>query len=299
MSCSVVWDGLSAYGTASMASFWVALEQPGPWGRDALNESRLDPVIGAALTEETTSAGGRALLMRAPGRTEDDGFQSRRVFVAGGLATSPWLLEGVVLTPSLILGLPWDALAAGDRDAVLAACPWLRPADAPVLLVCANSRRDVCCALRGRPVALDVATRYPGQVWECSHTGGHRFAPTGLVLPAGQMLARLTPGLADEILDAAASGLLATGALGERHDRGRTHLPASWQAAESWVRAEASIVEPGALYCEPDPESHQVVVHHTDGRTWTLRVIKTTGEPLPESCGKAAVPSHTWRVELA
>lgn len=280
-----------------MASFWVALEQPGPWGRDALNESRLDPAIGAALTDETTAAGGRAVLIRAPGRTEDDSAQSGRVFVAGGLATSPWLLEGAMSTPSLILALPWDALAAGDQDAVLAACPWLRPTEAPVLLVCANSRRDVCCALRGRPVALDVVRRHPGRVWECSHTGGHRFAPTGLVLPVGQMLARLTPDLADEVLDAAASGLLAVGALGERHDRGRTHLSPAWQAAESWVRAEASIVEPGVLYCEPDPESHLVVRHHVDGRTWSLLVTRTTGEPLPDSCGKAPVPSLTWDVE--
>ena len=30
--------------------------------------------------------------------------------------------------------ISWDALAAGDADAVLAACPWLRPAAAPALL---------------------------------------------------------------------------------------------------------------------------------------------------------------------
>lgn len=296
-ACSLAWDGLSAYGTATPASFWVALEQPGPWGRDAITESQLSPTLGRELADEAAQAGGRLVLIRAPGHhaaTNEGG--PRRVLVAGGLATAPWLAEGVVLRPDALASLPWDALAAGDADAVLAACPWLRPAAAPALLVCTNSKRDVCCALRGRPIALDVAGRFPGRVWECSHTGGHRFAPTGLVLPLGQLLARLTPGLATQVLDAAATGRLAQAALGERHDRGRSHLPPSWQAAESWVRAAASVTEPGALWCEPDPDEHTVVVRHTDGRAWTLRVRPQTGEPLPESCAKEPVPANTWLV---
>ncbi|WP_232549012.1 sucrase ferredoxin [Propioniciclava soli] len=297
-ACSIAWEGLPAFGTATVAQFWVALEQPGPWGREALTESHLDPALGRAVGDEAAAAGGRVLLMRAPGHhAVEEGFASRRVFVAGGLAGDPWLLEGVALAPDAVLRLPWDDLAVGDRDAVLAACPWLRPARHPVLLVCTNSKRDVCCALRGRPVVQDVTARYPGQVWECSHTGGHRFAPTGVVLPLGQLLARLTPGLAAQVLDAAASGQLAAAALTPAHDRGRSHLPPAWQAAESWVRAEAGITDPAALWCEPDPEEHTVVVRHVDGRGWAVRVRPREGGPLPDSCGKAPKPSAWFAVE--
>lgn len=287
-ACSAAWQGLSAFGTASAAGFWVALEQPGPWGRDALVASHLDAGVGHALAEGAAAAGGRALLIRAVGHHAATwGHGSRRVYVAGGLATAPWLLEGVVLTADAVLGLPWGDIAAGDADAVLAACGWLRRAEHPVLFVCTNAKRDVCCALRGRPVAADAAARHPGRVWECSHTGGHRFAPTGIVLPLGQMLARLTPELAGRVLTAAASGRFAPESLDELHDRGRSHLPPPSQAADSWVRAAEGIVEPDVLRCEPDPDRHTVTVRHADGRCWVLEVTPGETPPLPDSCGKA------------
>ena len=293
-ACSVLWDELPAWGTATQARFWVAIEQSGPWGRDALTESHLDPDLGARLAAASAEAGGRVLLIRAPGHHADAAFQSRRVFVAGGLDGTPWLLTGVALDPGALEDLPWAELASGGPDAALAACPWLQPSDDPVLLVCANSKRDVCCALRGRPVALAVASERPGQVWECSHTGGHRFAPTGIVLPLGQMLARLTPRLASQVLDAAASGHFAIVTLDERHDRGVSHVTARTSAALSWVRATEGETDPTALVALDGVDT--VTVQHVDGRAWELVPELQRGAPLPESCGKEPVPTSTWRV---
>ena len=105
MECSTGWDGLSSYGSAATASFWVAIEQPGPWGRDALTESHLDPDLGAGLAAESSAAGGRVLLIRRAG-PHADRFQSRRVFVAGGLAGGGWLLSGAVLNPAVTAASP-------------------------------------------------------------------------------------------------------------------------------------------------------------------------------------------------
>ena len=58
-SCSAGWAGRSAFGTAPEASFWVALEQPGPWGRDAFTESHLDAGLGEQLASTATAHGGR------------------------------------------------------------------------------------------------------------------------------------------------------------------------------------------------------------------------------------------------
>jgi len=293
--CSDAWDDLPAWGSATQASFWVALEQPGPWGRDALTESHLDPALGARLAASSTAAGGKVLLIRTPGHHADR-YQSRRVFLAGGLAAAPWLVAGAALTPGALEGLPWDTLAEPDPGPLLAACPWLRPASRPVLLVCANSRRDVCCALKGRPVAVEASAQRPGQVWECSHTGGHRFAPTGILLPSGQMLARLTSGLALEALDAAASGRLATGTLGSRHDRGRSHLPQAVAAAESWVRSELRETRPGGLAAVATDDPSRVRVTHEDGRVGIGEVEGAAAPDRPESCGKGPVPARVYRV---
>ena len=70
--------------------------------------------------------------------------------------------------------------------AAVASLPALAPAP-PQLLVCTNGTRDTCCARLGRPVAAAAARRFPDQVWEVTHTSGHRFAPTTVLLPSGAL----------------------------------------------------------------------------------------------------------------
>jgi hypothetical protein len=50
------------------------------------------------------------------------------------------------------------------------------------VLVCGHGSRDRCCGSLGTSLALGSAAAGIG-VRRTSHTGGHRFAPTGLVLP--------------------------------------------------------------------------------------------------------------------
>jgi hypothetical protein len=238
-ACSVLGDGLgeSAYGTASMAVGWVALEQPGPWGRDAATQSHLDPGLGGALSGRLKQGGGRLVLVRRTGQHADDHHdRPRTVFVASVAAGRTWLLSGALDDPATLDKLDVDAVARGDQDAVLASLPGLSRTERPIFLLCTNGRRDVCCAVRGRPVAYAADAARPGQVWETSHTGGHRFAPTGVLLPTGGTFARLRADDVVDALDAAARQQVPAGLLGPRHDRGRSALTAVQQAAESAVR---------------------------------------------------------------
>ncbi|MEL6491250.1 MAG: sucrase ferredoxin [Cyanobacteria bacterium J06555_13] len=66
------------------------------------------------------------------------------------------------------------------------------------LLVCTHGMRDKCCARFGQPFFRE-ATRSAKQgnlpntrVWQVSHIGGHRFAPTAISLPDGRYYGRLT-----------------------------------------------------------------------------------------------------------
>ena len=56
------------YGTASVVRGWVLLEQAGPWGMEAVTESRLDPDLARALHRAAEAAHLRLLLIRRPGR---------------------------------------------------------------------------------------------------------------------------------------------------------------------------------------------------------------------------------------
>jgi hypothetical protein len=60
------------------------------------------------------------------------------------------------------------------------------------VLVCTHGRRDACCGTLGTRLALELRGLGAGvRVWRTSHTGGHRFAPTALLLPEGTMWAYL------------------------------------------------------------------------------------------------------------
>jgi hypothetical protein len=304
-ACSVISDdaGASVLGTAPAAAFWVALEQNGPWGTRAATESGLDPEVGIGLERACKEAGGRFILIRRPGPHPGGHIgRPQRVYLAGGPAEHPWMLQESLDDPSRLLRLPWAALREGDLTAVQDSVPGLEISPAPVLLVCTNSRRDICCALRGRPVALECSAQRPGRVWECSHTGGHRFAPTGVLLPHGQAFARLSGTSAVAAVDAGARDEVPMELLGTAYDRGRSHLSPPAQAAESIVRQQ--IQEPSLLALsttatpQPGRESAwQCRVSHRDGRAWDVLAVRGSGgEDRPESCGKAPVPSWQWSV---
>jgi hypothetical protein len=307
-ACSVGFDraGLSAYGTAARAMFFVAVEQPGPWGRDAATESHLPAEVGRTLSQACSSRGGRLSLLRRAGRHPDDPHEPGHTTYFAWAGEDPWLLVARVGDPRALLDVDLDALARGDRDGVRATLPGLEPS-APVLLVCTNGRRDVCCAVRGRPVALDAAAVSPGRVWEASHTGGHRFAPTGVLLPHGATFARLDTELSTEVLTAADRGELPRRSLGPAHDRGRSPLGGAEQAAESHVRlvvGETSLTALSAVAREETvttagSTTTVVAVTHRDGREWLVDCERRSGPTeLPESCGKAAVAASAWETHV-
>ncbi len=86
--------------------------------------------------------------------------------------------------------------AAGGSEGV--------PAPPTDLLVCTHGRRDVCCGSAGTDLALRLAAAGAPAgttLWRTSHTGGHRFAPTVIVLPQATGWAFMDPTLVGQVLD--------------------------------------------------------------------------------------------------
>ena len=178
-------------GSAPQARRWLLLEHPGPWRIDAIAGSGIDPGVLSTLAKRAGAA-TRILLIRRPGRID------RR-------AARRWILTG--LDRATVTG-GWqddqDLLAAAD--ALITASPAPLEPPEPLILVCAHGVHDVCCALRGRPVALELASRWPEQVWECSHIGGDRFAPNVVLLPDGFYYGNLDPVSARDTVEAHLAG---------------------------------------------------------------------------------------------
>ena len=203
--------GDAMLGTAFAASRVLLVEQPGPWGRSGLTQSRFDGAVAATLVARAQAAGMRVQAIRRPGRTAGDAV--RRWMIADCRDEREQLRVGTFDSDAELLELPLDG-SAGEVDAQ------------PLFLVCAHSRHDACCALRGRAVAAALEQVQPGRVFECSHLGGDRFAANVLVLPAGLLYGRVLPFAAPEFVAAAQAGEVVGALL-----RGRIGLAPAAQAA--------------------------------------------------------------------
>jgi (2Fe-2S) ferredoxin len=182
-------------GSAPPARRWLLLEHPGPWKIDAIAGSGIDSDVLLALAQKAGSA-TRILLVRRPGRID------RR-------APRRWILAGL---DSATLTGPWrhdhDLLDAAE--AMIATSPPSMEPPQPLILVCTHGVHDVCCALRGRPVASALASRWPELVWECTHIGGDRFAPNVVLLPDGFYYGNLDPDDAVATVEAHLTGTVLT-----------------------------------------------------------------------------------------
>jgi hypothetical protein len=280
-SATSVAAGEPLAGSAPYAVGWVCLEQNGPWGAKAWTSSHLDPTLGERIESVASAHDLRPALIRRPGRHADPGTAlARRILVAHSRPGGSWMLAATIDTPEALLALDFAAVAAGDRDATIGSLPGLAPAD-PQLLVCTNGTRDTCCARLGRPIAAAAAVHHPDQVWEVTHTSGHRFAPTTVLLPSGSLHGRVLD--ATPLLAAESAGELVVAGY-----RGRSVWPGEAQVAEEHVRTAHGVTGLDDLTVTADGPAWQV--SHRDGRTWQVALAAYDEGERPESCGKESNP---------
>jgi hypothetical protein len=102
------------------------------------------------------------------------------------------------------------------------------------VLVCGHGRRDPCCGRFGTVLHAEVAARRPDlRVWRCSHTGGHRYAPTGITVETGRAWAYLDADLLLGIVDRTVDVSVL-----RDHDRGTVALGSWAQAVEHQLLLE-------------------------------------------------------------
>ncbi|PNW52060.1 UNVERIFIED_CONTAM: hypothetical protein BEN50_10600, partial [Euhalothece sp. KZN 001] len=75
------------------------------------------------------------------------------------------------------------------------------------LLVCTHGSHDQCCARYGKPffyaanqLITELSLSDQVRVWEASHFGGHRFAPTVIDFPSGRYYGGIEPSILRNIL---------------------------------------------------------------------------------------------------
>ncbi|MFP5310769.1 MAG: sucrase ferredoxin [Actinomycetes bacterium] len=277
-------------GTAPEARGWIAVEQPGAWGRDAFAGSQLPAEVAAHLAAATEGTGVRPQVLRRPGR--DDTPHATVVLLASSLPGATWMER-------LELDDPRELLDVDPRLALRADPPGLgAPVDGPALLVCAHARRDACCARWGRPVGAALASIHADATWETSHTGGHRFAANLVVLPEGLVYGGLDPQRALEVVATHRRGLVDLDVL-----RGRSSLPRAAQAADWFVRERMALrgIDDVVVGNPSAPRGDGIVtvtasVPEADVAVALSLRLAPTGTARPVSCG--ADPEDPGRWEL-
>jgi hypothetical protein len=255
-------------GTASTVHAFLLVENPGPWGRDAIRDARIPGPVKAALARKANRAKVRVLLVRRHHRPAPR--RRFHVFAAFAHPSAPWMETMELAEPERLLDLDLDALGRGRS-------PGLTPYPRPVFLTCTHGKHDACCAERGRPVAAAMDAAHPDDAWECSHIGGDRFAANALVLPHGLYYGRL-----DRVSALTVAGAQLSGQLDLDHLRGRSGLAMPVQAAEIALRRELGETRDAALRLSGRRVDGEVTVacFEVGGASYDVRVRTTKGPDL-------------------
>lgn len=282
--CAPFRRGLEAdpVGTAGNYDAFVVVESPLPWGRDA---TQCWPFVELGWSGPfLAGADGRrwrpVVVARGPlgGSVPEDTASTVTVWErpapgGGPYRSRRWWTTHPEEVPELV-----RSVVDGTRDGPDPEAP-------PTLHLCTHGRRDVCCGSMGTSLfdgvqlvdqpAGPVGSGRPVELWRCSHTGGHRFAPTGITFPDGLVWGHLTPVLVCELAERAAwtaehrpvpppSPELVAAC------RGSSSLPegpaqvadrAAWvRFGWGWVDADRSVTVDGPVPSGPDDPPVRVVL---------------------------------------
>ena len=267
---------------------WVLLEHNRPWGAKAVVESDLpDPVKAALLGWEDSIPGARVQLIRGDAAVARTGSVALMVGISALDRASlvRFDLRDVTELPD-VPGVV-EALRRGREVAA-------EVVTRPVVLVCTNGKRDACCAKWGLPLYTALAARRDLDVWQTTHLGGHRFAPTLLSLPDGLCYGRVPLSRAEDLADAVLAGrVFDLSCL-----RGRTALSEAAQAAEAQWRAQSGEHRVAALTgaSEVEHDGHvDVTLTDDTGATHEVSVQhRDLGRLARGSCAKDPGPVTGW-----
>lgn len=262
----------SPLGSALPSQAWLLLEYTGAWAYDAWPGLCDDDDVAATVKTWRMESLGRVQLLRRPDRKGSRGEPPYRWKYCGPTGTWHGLWTSVAEIGSIIesvnVGRVPEHALPGFGD--------------PIIAVCAHSKHDVCCAVRGRSVASLLAEEWPDMVWETSHLGGDRFAGNALILPHGIMLGHLD----DDNAVAAVRGALEGRPVPDTF-RGTTSFSPAEQAAVAYAIEDNPSATLRDITVDGSRESDDgvsTVTLQVAGTAHEYAVRVTKSEPQRNSC---------------
>ncbi len=254
-------QGFDPIGSAPTFDRLVAVEVPLPWPSDVSEMAWVAPIEipdgtrVQAIVPEVGRLDGSVMLTR---------WERRGAVLAG----TDWLVAAEDVPGAIAL------LVTGEEPAGNVS---VAPAE---VLICGHGARDRCCGGAGTRLTIEVRAALPElRIRRTSHLGGHRFAPTALVLPDGRMWAHLDA----DVLSGIARRTIPAPEAREFY-RGNVALDPWAQVVEGEVLADSGwdAVDFEQLSATTD----------TDGEHATVELVWTTGSSTDERIARVEIA--TW-----
>jgi hypothetical protein len=281
--------GEQLFGTAvANIKIWFLLEYNRPWQAKATDDNELPSAVQSWLREQMALVGNARLQFIRQHKASP----TLSFFIALPEDGRLYRFELDEYEDLFMLDIAAIVGGAAQYDSF----QWSKP----LYLVCTNGKRDRCCALWGAAFFRALRPLAGTAVWQTTHLGGHRFAPTMLTLPDGVMHGRLSVENAAEFLAAWQQGKIIPD-----NYRGQARYEPVVQAADYFLRQETGETAVSAYHYVSyqngtDSERRVQFVDH-DGAIHEVIVGVETAVPetLLASCGKPQVKPISQYTYLA
>ena len=158
------------FATASYFTKLLLVEYNFPWPEDPLTNNLLPQEVNDYLLHfKKASRANRVLFVK----NKQKANLQINVFAINNLWEQPYTNHFILTDHKELLNFSETALFSQTHENKF---PEL------MYLVCTNGKRDKCCSKFGVPIFKQLS-QLAGNVWECTHVGGDRFAPNVLALP--------------------------------------------------------------------------------------------------------------------
>ena len=279
--------GEAPAGTASVASRWILVELPGPWPKPALAHPLLSTLPDPGVL---TRHGVRTLLVADDDTGSSIGTDGHRLTVWDHEPGTPLSRlrgrDATIATDDVAAA----ALAAanGELDGDLSPVA----DDLIDIAICTQGSHDRCCGSFGTRLFTEAAAEFADsdhvRVWRTSHTGGHRFAPTGLTFPdamtwAGMDLQLVRDHVHGDRADHLSSGRMRGNAAITDKAAQLVDLEGLRRHGEAWWNAPRTWSVDGDTVSMTADLGHEQVAYRGTVTTGRTLPVPPCGSPLEES----------------
>ena len=195
-------------GTAGTAEKWLIVEVPRPWKKNIWeHKPNFKPLIGVLIELEQLEPNPSLRLMAiAPDKeySQPDYIRVFYYFRPGEMFSQYEKQE--YLVPSSQLVPLVRAIILEPQQLSQFTSYQQQTKDIREILVCTHTHYDTACGRYGTPLYTKLRKEYATvssgklRVWQTSHFGGHKFAPTLIDFPSGRFWGHLQPEVLDTLI---------------------------------------------------------------------------------------------------